>query len=178
MRHEVMFVKYTKQDFVSTTNGIIEVDETFAIEENECLLESQVKEVPDVHVQGTLQYDGNNRVYSNLEIEGMMIVPDSISLEDIEWEFETTSQTTYSFQSLNEDDEEEIIVVKKNCLDIKPELFQAILLEAPISITHVDRENYPQGDGWQVLSDCDKPEKDSIDPRWEKLNELLKDEKD
>ena len=173
-----MFVKFTKQDFVSATNGIIEVDEYFAIEENKLLSESQVKSVPEVHVQGTLQYDGNNLVFSDLDIDGLMIVPDAISLEDIEWEFETTSQTTYSFQSLEQDDEEEIIVVKKNCLDINPELFQAILLEAPISITNVSREDYPKGDGWQVLSDSDTLDQDSIDPRWEKLKELYKDEKD
>ena len=60
-------------------------------------------------------------------------------------------------------------------MDINPEIFQAILYEAPMNITRVPRDKYPKGNGWQVLSDQDKPE-DKIDPRWEKLSEFKLDD--
>ncbi len=44
-------------------------------------------------------------------------------------------------------------MVKKDTININPEIFQAILYEAPMSITRLPRDQYPKGDGWQVLSD-------------------------
>ena len=59
--------------------------------------------------------------------------------------------------------------------DINPEIFQAIIYEAPMSITRLPRDQYPKGDGWQLLSDQDK-EEPKIDPRWEKLNDFKLDD--
>ncbi len=175
MRHEVMIVKFTKKDFLNAKNGTIYIDELIAIEENDLLHHTQVKSVPEVRITGTLQFDEQSLVVSNLDIDGTMIVPDSITLDDIEVAFDTTSQTTYSFAPLSEDANDEIIVVKKDTIDINPEIFQAILYEAPMSITKCPRDKYPKGNGWQVISDQD-PKENSIDPRWEKLSEFKLDD--
>ena len=167
-------MKYTRRDFLAAPQGTIEVDEWIAVEENDLLHHTQVKSIPKVHVTGTLQFDGSTLVYSDLELEGVMIVLDSITLEDLEVEFDTESQETYSFVPIKDCDED-IIVVKKEIMDINPEIFQAILYEAPMSITRVPRSEYPKGKGWQVISDQDEPE-DKIDPRWEKLSEFKLDD--
>ena len=164
-------MRYTKNDFLNAENKTITIDEWIAIEENDLLHHTQVKSIPEVHIVGTLQFDGNTLVFSNLELDGVMIVLDSISLEDIEVAFDTTSQETYSFKPLEDNGDEDIIVVKKDIVDIKPEIFQAILYEAPMSITRVPRDQYPKGDGWQLISDQD-PKEAPIDPRWEKLSEF------
>ena len=85
------------------------------------------------------------------------------------------SQQTYSFVPVQDAEDQEIIVVKKETIDINPEIFQAILYEAPMSITRLPRDQYPKGDGWQLLSDQDK-EEPKIDPRWEKLNDFKLDD--
>jgi uncharacterized protein len=103
-----------------------------------------------------------------------MIVPDSITSEDLEVEFDTESQETYSFAPI-EDNQSDIIVVKKDTIDINPAVFQAILYEAPMSITRLPRDQYPKGDGWQLLSDQD-PVEEKIDPRWEKLKDFKLDD--
>ena len=108
-------------------------------------------------------------VYSNLDIDGVMIVLDSITMEDLDVEFDTKSQETYSFEPVSQD--EDIIAVKKNTLDINPEIFQAVLYEAPMAITRLPRDQYPKGDGWALLSDQD-PQEPQIDPRWEKLKDF------
>lgn len=64
---------------------------------------------------------------------------------------------------------------EKDTIDINPEIFQAILYEAPMSITRLPRDQYPKGDGWQLLSDQDR-EEPKIDPRWEKLNDFKLDD--
>ena len=91
--------------------------------------------------------------------------------------FDTKSQTTYSFVKQNEDTDEEIIVVKKDTIDLNPEIFQAILFEAPMSLTRVSKDQYPSGKGWQLISEEDlESEEDRIDPRWEKLSEFKLDD--
>lgn len=174
MRHEVKIVKFTKKDFLNAKNGIIEIDEWIAVEENDLLHHTQVKSIPEVHVTGTLQFDHRSLVFSDLDLDGVMIVLDSITMEDLEVAFDTKSQETYSFDPIKENDED-IIVVKKDTVDINSEIFQAIIYEAPMSITRLPRDQYPKGDGWQLLSDQDK-EEPKIDPRWEKLNDFKLDD--
>ena len=174
MRHEVKIVKFTKKDFLNAKNGIIEIDEWIAVEENDLLHHTQVKSIPEGHVTGTLQFDHRSLVFSDLDLDGVMIVLDSITMEDLEVAFDTKSQETYSFDPIKENDED-IIVVKKDTVDINPEIFQAIIYEAPMSITRLPRDQYPKGDGWQLLSDQDK-EEPKIDPRWEKLNDFKLDD--
>lgn len=167
-------MKFTKKDFLNAKNGIIEIDEWIAVEENDLLHHTQVKSIPEVHVTGTLQFDHRSLVFSDLDLDGVMIVLDSITMEDLEVAFDTKSQETYSFDPVKENDED-IIVVKKDTVDINPEIFQAIIYEAPMSITRLPRDQYPKGDGWQLLSDQDK-EEPKIDPRWEKLNDFKLDD--
>ncbi len=167
-------MKFTKKDFLNAKNGIIEIDEWIAVEENDLLHHTQVKSIPEVHVTGTLQFDHRSLVFSDLDLDGVMIVLDSITMEDLEVAFDTKSQETYSFDPIKENDED-IIVVKKDTVDINPEIFQAIIYEAPMSITRLPRDQYPKGDGWQLLSDLDK-EEPKIDPRWEKLNDFKLDD--
>lgn len=167
-------MKFTKKDFLNAKNGIIEIDEWIAVEENDLLHHTQVKSIPEVHVTGTLQFDHRSLVFSDLDLDGVMIVLDSITMEDLEVAFDTKSQETYSFDPIKENDED-IIVVKKDTVDINPEIFQTIIYEAPMSITRLPRDQYPKGDGWQLLSDQDK-EEPKIDPRWEKLNDFKLDD--
>lgn len=167
-------MKFTKKDFLNAKNGIIEIDEWIAVEENDLLHHTQVKSIPEVHVTGTLQFDHRSLVFSDLDLDGVMIVLDSITMEDLEVAFDTKSQETYSFDPIKENDED-IIVVKKDTVDINPEIFQAIIYEAPMNITRLPRDQYPKGDGWQLLSDQDK-EEPKIDPRWEKLNDFKLDD--
>lgn len=167
-------MKFTKRDFLNAKDGIIEIDEWIAVEENDLLHHTQVKSIPEVHITGTLQFDQQSLVFSDLDLDGVMIVLDSITMEDLEVAFDTKSQETYSFVPV-EDDEEDIIVVKKDTLDINPAVFQAILYEAPMSITRLPRDQYPKGNGWQLLSDQDR-EEPKIDPRWEKLNDFKLDD--
>ena len=112
-------MKFTKKEFLSAPLGKIAVDEWIAVEENDLLHHTQVKSIPKVHITGDLQYDGSTLVYSNLELEGVMIVLDSITLEDLEVEFDTESHETYSFVPIKEERrDEEVIVVKHDTIDI------------------------------------------------------------
>ena len=66
-------MKFTKKDFLNAKNGIIEIDEWIAVEENDLLHHTQVKSIPEVHVTGTLQFDHRSLVFSDLDLDGVMI---------------------------------------------------------------------------------------------------------
>ena len=76
-------MKFNRKDFLNAKNHIIEIDEWIAVEENDLLHHTSVKSIPDVHVTGTLEFDGMNFVSSDLRMDGTMIVLDSITNEDI-----------------------------------------------------------------------------------------------
>ena len=178
MRHEVKIVKFNRKDFLNAKNHIIEIDEWIAVEENDLLHHTSVKSIPDVHVTGTLEFDGMNFVSSDLRMDGTMIVLDSITNEDIDFPFEAESQQTYSFVPVQdaESQTDRFLIHHHNMLHRRYiEIFQAILYEAPMSITRLPRDQYPKGDGWQLLSDQDR-EEPKIDPRWEKLNDFKLDD--
>lgn len=166
-------MKYTRRDFLAASDQSISVDEWISVQKSEFLDQSPVKAVPECHITGSLHFDGKSRVTSDLHLEGIMTVLDSITDEDLDTEFEAESETVYSFDPVSQGEEdEEIVVVKKDTIDINPEIFQAIVFEAPMSITSVSREDYPKGNGWAVLSDQDKTQEEETDPRWAKLKDF------
>ena len=55
-------MKFNRKDFLNAKNHIIEIDEWIAVEENDLLHHTSVKSIPDVHVTGTLEFDGMNFV--------------------------------------------------------------------------------------------------------------------
>lgn len=164
-------MKYTRIDFLTAENQTIHIDEEISVEESSFLHNTEVKSIPHCHITGTLHFDGRNRVSSDLHLEGVMTVLDSITGQDLDLDFDTESQTVYSFEPVT--DEDEVIPVKKDTVDINPEIFQAIVYEAPMSITRLPREEYPSGNGWKLISDQDpQTPSDEIDPRWAKLKDF------
>lgn len=195
-------VKYTKKDFLTASEPTIEVDAQLTDLPEDLFTGTPVVNVPECHISGTLHYDGKSRVISRLELSGVMTVPDSITGEDVDVDFDTESETEYSFDpiaeqgadakagsskyraedalydadeasSVYEEDGEEVVIVKMNTIDLMDEIIQAIVYEAPMSITRLDREDFPQGEGWTLISDQDPvSSQQQEDPRWAKLKEF------
>ncbi|MBD5424031.1 MAG: DUF177 domain-containing protein [Allobaculum sp.] len=176
-------MKFKRNDFLATPD--LTVDLQFSDLEGTHFINTLVKSVPECQITGDLHFDGKSRVISSLQYEGVMVVEDSITGEDLEVEFDTTSAKEYSFDPIAEQsDEIEIIRVYKDTLDLTEEAIEAIVYEAPMSITRLAREAYPQGEGWSLLSDQDSKNsltlsgEDDVDPRWAKLKEFRFDEDD
>ena len=114
-----------------------------------------------------MNYDYENNLVLALEVEGTFLLADAITLEEIDYPFsceieekiENVEETCGSFYEKN-----------KNTLDISEILWENIVLEIPISATIAKVEDLNlQGSGWELA----KNDKDKIDPRLEKLTELL-----
>ena len=99
------------------------------------------------------------QLYIDCKISGKMILEDSISLEPVEYPFETEY----------DDILEENCKKSKNTLDIFQFLWENIVLEIPLQFTKVKDLSKFHGDGWRLISEDDL--KTSTNP----FGDLLKD---
>lgn len=146
------------------TNGSIIIDEKLILDED-CYKNTAIKELKEINVNGKIFYNSSDEIELDIDVAGIMILEDSISLNPIEY--------PYSFhlnEIINESNEEikDYYKNSKNTLDIMPILWQNIVLEVPISITKEENYNL-SGDGWRLMNENEE----NIDPRLAELKKLL-----
>ena len=112
--------------------------------------DTEIIDLSDIEVIGniTRREDEDNELedYIECSINGTMIIPDSISLEEVEYPF----MIEYSDILL------ENWKKSKNTLDIFAFLWENILLEVPLQFTKVRDLSKFHGDGWRLLSEENK----------------------
>ncbi len=113
--------------------------------------------------------------YVTLEISGVMLLPDAITGEEIEYPFTAESEEIYSFE---ETEDESIRIVTDDVIELLPAVTDAVLMEVPLQVTYASEEDYPQGDGWAVISEeaYMRDRQSRIDPRLAKLKEYKEEE--
>lgn len=165
-------MKWSKLELLQAKNGTIEFEDTIDFEPAVFSKMHQIRGLQDVTVSGNIHYDASiERVFADLDIEGVMIVPCSITLEDVEYDFHTKSLEVFAFDKT---DDEDVHEVKGDVVELLPVIFQLILMEVPLKIVKKGLKQYPKGDGWEVVKEEDyiKAKSDEIDPRLAKLKEF------
>ena len=123
------------------TLSSINIEQEVTIPE-EYLKNTDIKELKNVVFKGNIE---NLEETINVEgiVEGIMVLEDNISLEDID----------YKFSSEIDEKIEENIENSSNILDITDILWQNILLEVPLKLTNVTNFDEYHGDGWKLISE-------------------------
>ena len=64
-------------------------------------------------------------------------------------------------------EDEDVRIVTDEVIRLLPAVIEDILLEVPLQVTECDPEDYPSGDGWQILTEeaYQKSREEEIDPR-------------
>lgn len=158
--------------FIQAKDGVINIEDTISFEPEVFAKMHQIRGLQDVTVSGNIHYDTeSDRVFADLDISGVMIVPCSITLEDVEYDFHTKSLEVFSFEK---SDDEDVHEVKGDVVELLPVIFQLILMEVPLKVVKKGLKQYPKGDGWEVVKeeDYEKAKSDEIDPRLAKLKEF------
>ena len=146
------------------------LDESLTID-SELYKNSAIKNLKPVKISGKIFYNISDEIELDLDVEGVMVLEDSITLDPIDY--------PYSFhinEIISSENEEikEYYQNSKNTLDIMPILWQNIVLEVPISITK-EKDAHLSGEGWELKNEDDK---ESIDPRLAELSKLLEEGKE
>ena len=84
-------------------------------------------------------------------LSGVMILPDDITLEDVEVSFE--SQVEEEFGEFVDSFENNLKIIQ-NTLDIRDFLWQNILVEIPTKVVHDKNKNLAlEGNGWRLVTE-------------------------
>ena len=122
-----------------------------------------ILELNDVSIKGQITKNFD-KLHLNLKIEGVMILPCSISLKPTKYPF--SIQIDDDLANLLEDFDKN----EANTLDIFPIIWENILMEIPLKVVNDDLSDVKtEGDGWKFVTD----KEERINPELEKLKDLL-----
>lgn len=93
----------------------------------------------------------NNEIFTILgNLQGTMVLPDDITLEDVNYDFFINVEE--SFSEFEENFENNLKIID-NSLDIFPFLWQNILLEIPSKVRGTSKNQKLSGDNWKVITE-------------------------
>lgn len=124
----------------------LDINETVTLDK-EYYKNTEIRDLSPLNIKGEVIVDYEDDIIMNLNINGEMILPDALTLDDIPYKFETDIEE-------NIGKFEEIYKNNKNTLEISSILWENIVLEIPIRV--VARDSKPSntsGDGWELKSE-------------------------
>lgn len=115
--------------------------------ESEIYKDTDIRELKDVHISGLVSIDYEDNINLELNLSGTMILPCAVTLEDVDYKFDTTIE-----ESIGKF--EEIYKNNKNSLEISSILWENIVLEIPIRVVAESvKPSNTSGDGWELISE-------------------------
>lgn len=105
-----------------------------------------IRNIINCHITGELSINFDDDLVADLNIKGTFILPCAVTLEDVNYDFETNIDDILGkfddFYNKN-----------KNSLDILPIIWENIVSEVPIRVVKegIDTSNL-HGDGWELTS--------------------------
>lgn len=148
------------------TRDYIDIDEDFEIDLN-VYQNKDIVALNNMHTKGRISLNATENLEFNLSITGIMILKDSVTLENIEYPINIEINDEYS---LEDEYLQEYYKKEQNILDIMTILWENIVLEVPIRLTKTENMQL-SGDGWSMGNV--ENNNDNIDPRLARLAELL-----
>ena len=100
---------------------------------------SEINGLKKVSFTGKVFKNSSQEVVLEGILSGTMVIPDSISLENVDCDFSSNI--------------EQILENEQNTIDIIPILWQNIVLEIPLRFTKVSDISSYSGDGWKLVSE-------------------------
>lgn len=160
MNIDITSIKLNREEYIL-------VDEVFTVNQ-ELLNKTDIIELKNVTVKGTIYPYGENDYELNLLLEGVMLLPCSITLKPVDYKFNTEISGVYTEMMLEIEKFNNKI---ENSLDIFPIIWENILMEIPIKVTCPEATDLKlSGDGWKLVTEESVGEKNSA---FDKLKDLL-----
>ena len=145
----------------------LEVNEKVEISEEQ-LKDTEIISLKDTYVKGYITMDDDRNFYLDLVLSGTMVLPCSITLEPVDYDFNTEIQGVYTEMMKEIENFDKKV---ENTLDIFPIIWENILMEIPIKVTCPEATNLKMsGDGWKLVTEEDLEKTTSA---FDKLKDLL-----
>ena len=157
-------------DITKLKSGIdksIDIDINYSFSKAE-LENTDIIELNDVKIVGNLTKDNLNEYYIDLDVEGIMVLPCSITLEPVNYPFNVkiSGNLEEMLEEINENSKKD-----ENSIDIFPIIWENILMEIPIKVVSEKAKDIKlEGDGWRLITD---ETNGNINPEFQKLSQLF-----
>ena len=161
---------------IDLTKLIIGNEEEIIIEENlefpkDKLINTNILELKNIKVNGSITklYDDIYEITGS--ITGIMVLPDDVTLEPVDCNFESKFEEKFKESGENEEKSLEII---KNRLDITEFLWQNILVEIPLKVRNEKNQNLNlKGNGWRLVTEEELKNRNSDNSPFSELYNLI-----
>ncbi len=149
------------------SNAYIEVDNDITIDKEE-FLNTDIIELKKANIKGTISRYGEDDYELDLVLTGTMVLPCSITLQPVDYDFSAEIQGVYTEMMQEIENFSKKI---ENSLDIFPIIWENILMEIPIKVTCPEATDLKlSGDGWKLVTEEDLGNTSSA---FDKLKDLL-----
>lgn len=145
----------------------IEVNEDVFVSKEE-LNKVNIIDLKDTKVTGYITKDDTDSYNLDLVLDGILVFPDSVSLNPVDVPFSTEIYGNYAEMM---EEIQEIAKKSNNSLDIFPIIWENILMEIPIKVTGPEATDLKlSGDGWKLVTEESEEKENSA---FAKLKDLL-----
>ena len=149
---------------LTNSSNTIYLNEELTIPDN-INTDSRIISLNNLKFNGKITLDEANELLLTGKLSGTMILKDDITLEKVNYDFET--------------DIEEILEKENNKVDLTDIMYQNIVVEIPSKVRATSEDIELSGDGWRVISeDTYNRERNNKNNPFGNLNELLKTKED
>ncbi len=171
----VVVLKWNKHWLLKQKDGMFSFDEDIVFSKDSYEHIYNLIEIKNVNVSGTGTFNEHDqKVYIDVKVTGIFIVPCALSLEPVDYPFESESTEVFTFVKPNVDEEEHKAI--GDTIDLTPVIFQNIIMEIPMRVVKPGIEVATEGKGWSLVSDQEEIDNlEIIDPRLAKLKDYFKD---
>lgn len=141
---------------IDLTKLIVGVDDEILIDEKiefscDRYESTLIRELKDVVFSGSIVKLCDDSYQISGKIKGIMVLPDDITLEDVDYSFE--SEFDEKFSEFGNSEEKSLEIVK-NRLDITDFLWQNVLVEIPLKLVSEKNKNLTmEGNGWRLITE-------------------------
>lgn len=146
-----------------------EVDFTNALKQND-----EIRKLSKVKVKGTGQLQGKKVIF-NLHIEGTMMLPCALTLDDVTYSYQIDPVEIFVFdrEAYHEDSDEHLVT---KTIELAPIVWQHVIMQKPLRIVREGAYEELKKQGIELESEEDlKSETPKPDPRLAILSKLLDD---
>lgn len=145
-------------------------------------MNNDVRKTKPARVYGECSLQGDE-IFFSLNIVGEVILPCARTLVDVPYSFDIKKVEVFSTSLYygQEEEEEEIHLVQGEVINLTPLILENIMLDLPFRVFSKDEQAQKnavmEGEGWEFSTD-EQPTEEKIDPRLQKLQQLLDDKDD
>jgi len=150
---------------LSNIEKVIRIDEEI-VYEKKYLENTDIISISTVKVIGEVSKNDIGDLNLNIRVSGELVLPCSVTLEPVKYPF------SFEINEIITEKDENNLKKDSNTLELKPYLWENILVEIPLRIVSENayKKEY-KGDGWQLINENTK--KESKNNPFEALNQLL-----